>query len=191
MTLSTSVHDTRRIGEIRDHEKESDDGARSDLGPDRRARRSRLSSRGRQPRLRRVVRYLISAAVVALAGVVYQQFGHGVRSDFMTYAYTVPLLLGALPATLIFVWRRDATSTKRAHPDGRVGRKRAAAQLGAALWACGIATLTIGSLLQGALEIYGTASGWMIWYLWAGVALLAGATMVAVVGRGSGGGSGR
>ena len=40
---------------------------------------------------------LLFAAVTALGGFVYEQFSHGVYSDFMVYAFLLPLVLGACP----------------------------------------------------------------------------------------------
>lgn len=40
---------------------------------------------------------LLFAAVTALGGFVYEQFSHGVYSDFMVYAFLPPLVLGACP----------------------------------------------------------------------------------------------
>ena len=39
--------------------------------------------------------HLLFAAVTALGGFVYEQFSHGVYSDFMVYAFLPPLVLGA------------------------------------------------------------------------------------------------
>ena len=41
--------------------------------------------------------HLLFAAVTALGGFVYEQFSHGVYSDFMVYAFLPPLVLGACP----------------------------------------------------------------------------------------------
>lgn len=41
--------------------------------------------------------HLLFAAVTALGGFVYEQFSHGVYSDFMMYAFLPPLVLGACP----------------------------------------------------------------------------------------------
>ena len=43
------------------------------------------------------MRYLAASIVIAAAAAVYGLFSHGVYSYFMTYAFMVPLLAGALP----------------------------------------------------------------------------------------------
>lgn len=81
--------------------------------------------------------YLLVTVFVALFGGVYELFGHGVYSYFMLYAFAFPLVGGVLPYLV----------TPR-YP----GRR--------ARYCChsGIATLTVGSLIQGVLEIYGTTN---------------------------------
>lgn len=77
--------------------------------------------------------YVLIALFCALFAWVYEHFSHGVWSFSMVFAFVYPLLLGALPALLLGV-----------------------SPAGAGLWRAGIAALTVGSLLRGALEIYGT-----------------------------------
>ena len=100
--------------------------------------------------------YLYAAIFCAFFGAVYEYFGHGVYSYFMLYAFAFPLLLGALPAILYAL--RDSTP--------RVSRK---------LWGAGVATLTVGALFRGVLDIYGTtnALGRVYWFAGAGLLVLA------------------
>lgn len=101
---------------------------------------------------------LIAAAGVALAGFVYELFSHGVYSLLMIYAFAFPLLLGALPFAV-----------RALH-----GKKQLSAWCVRLLhW--GIATMTVGCLFQGALEIYGTTSCFVQWYWVAGPLLVLGA----------------
>ena len=101
---------------------------------------------------------LIAAACVALAGFVYELFSHGVYSLMMIYAFAFPLLLGALPFAV------RALHAKKQLSDWCVR-----------LLQWGIATLTVGCLFQGALEIYGTTSSFVQWYWVAGPLLVLGA----------------
>ena len=84
--------------------------------------------------------YLLSALLCALFGAVYELFSHGVWSCFMICAFAFPLLLGAIP---FFLLRKRGKSFP-----GRA----------ADLIHAGVAALTVGSILQGALEIYGTSN---------------------------------
>lgn len=105
--------------------------------------------------------YLLVSLFCFVFGKVYEYFGFGVTSPFMHLAFLIPLLLGALPcfaAAVKDVIRRDAP--RRDHPV-------AMSFLGA-----GIATLTVGSLFRGALDIYGTSSPLAMVYPVAGVLCL-------------------
>lgn len=98
---------------------------------------------------------------------VYEHFGHGVRSQAMLCAFLYPLLMGVVPNVIL--------------PALKVMRRIAYAGLlrvGANLFCCGIATLTVGSLLFGVVEIYGTTYHLLKYYYYAGIAL-------AVVGAAS------
>ena len=84
--------------------------------------------------------YLLAAICCALFGALYELFSHEVYSYFMICAFAFPLLLGAVPLFLI---------QKRAIPfPGKA----------ADLIHAGVAALTVGSIVQGVLEIYGTSN---------------------------------
>jgi len=85
--------------------------------------------------------YLAASVFCALFGAVYELFSHGVFSYWMIYAFFFPLLLGAIPSFLL--QRRGAAFPGRAAADCIHG---------------GIAWLTVGSIVQGVLEIYGTTN---------------------------------
>lgn len=83
--------------------------------------------------LKRAKIYLILAIVCCLIGAVYEHFSFGVYSNFMLYAFAVPLLCGALPALLLGSSRRPRTIP-------RWSMKLADA---------GIAAWTVGSFFRG------------------------------------------
>lgn len=99
--------------------------------------------------------YLGIALFTALFGAVYELFSHEVYSYYMIYAFAVPLVLGVLPSLLCLVRRG--------------GRARITA---VRIWMAGVITLTIGSVFQGVLEIYGTTNKLTVLYLIAGIVLL-------------------
>ncbi len=109
--------------------------------------------------------YLILAAAVLVGGLVYEHFSFGVLSVFMLGAWLIPLLCGCVPNGL---WAH------RVLPRPETGVRR--------LLLAGIATWTVGSLLQGALEIYGTTNRLMAVYAAAGAALLAASAAAYVRG---------
>lgn len=98
--------------------------------------------------------YLLISVFCALFGAVYEMFSHGVYSYYMLYAFAFPLVGGAMPALLLIL-------SGRAYP-GTAARM---------LYHCGIATLTVGSIIQGVLEIYGTTNAMTVWYWIIGAAL--------------------
>ena len=99
---------------------------------------------------------LIATLFCGFFGAVYELFSHGVYSYGMLYAFAFPLVLGALPLLLI--------TMRRAPYPGRFAR---------CVCHAGIAALTVGSLVSGALEIYGTTNPLTLVYWIAGGALTA------------------
>lgn len=89
--------------------------------------------------------YLLAAGFCALFGGVYEHFSHGVYSPAMVYAFAYPLAGGAIPFLALALFHRSPGSYQ-------------------VLYHCGIATLTLGSIIQGILEIYGTASSLTLFY---------------------------
>lgn len=108
-------------------------------------------------------RYLIAALMLAAAGAVYEIFSHGVYSNYMIYAFAYPLVMGCLPYLA----------------DSR-GIIKKAGPVGETLLLASVATLSIGSVIKGALEIYGTTSFLMTVYPILGAMLLIGAIAVCM-----------
>ena len=107
---------------------------------------------------------LATALFCALFGAVYEAFGHGVYSYGMIYAFAFPLVMGVLPLYLIDVLRAP-------YP-GKTLRE---------LWHAGIAALTVGSIVTGILEIYGTTNPLtIVYWILGAVFLAAGAAGYAV-----------
>lgn len=109
--------------------------------------------------------YLITSILCALFGGIYELFSHGVYSFFMIYAFAYPLVLGALPYLVL----------------GLVGKTISLYYLGHQIYSLGIATLTLGSIVKGVLDIYGTTNILTHFYWWIGGALvLAGVLVLSV-----------
>lgn len=106
--------------------------------------------------LKRLLLYGVITLACGLFSFIYEQHSHQVYSNYMIYLFAVPLALGAFPQ-LIFVglpkldiggsWQRIIHNFS-------------------------IATLAIGVLLQGMLEIYGTTSTFVVLYFVVGLGLL-------------------
>ncbi len=109
--------------------------------------------------------YLLSALGCAVFGEVYELFSHEVWSCFMLGAFAFPLLLGAVP---FFLLRKC----------GKPFPGKAAELVHA-----GVAALTVGSILQGALEIYGTSNPLTTAYWAAGGTLTAAGWLLTCIKR--------
>ena len=129
--------------------------------------------------------YLAASLVIAAAAAVYGLFSHGVYSYWMTYAFMIPLLLGAVPHLLaalkedavissadVAVYAAKEETSLLPAPEGAKtcqGEPSLLTKLLADLWTgdvqiAVIAVLTTGSLLKGALDIYGTTNRLLIAY---------------------------
>lgn len=99
--------------------------------------------------------WLLVSLFCALFGAVYEAFSHGVFAYPMLYAFAFPLVLGTLPYLLIGVRHRRLPPKAAQH-----------------LWNAGVVSLTVGSIVTGALEIYGTETPLTAVYWLSGAALL-------------------
>lgn len=97
---------------------------------------------------RTALAYLVISVVCALFGAVYERFSHGVYSYYVIYAFAFPLVGGALPYLLLAVLATDRYPRRFARN----------------LCHSGIATLTVGSVVRGILDIYGTTNGLTRYY---------------------------
>ncbi len=107
--------------------------------------------------LRSGTAYLIASTLVAAAGWMYELFSHGVYSNYMIYAFMVPLVCGALPDIL--------AATRGCRSKKRSGSSASGLRLAA------VVTLTAGSLIKGVLDIFGTTNRLLVVYPIIGLAL--------------------
>ena len=105
--------------------------------------------------LKIALNYLLFSIFVAFFGAVYEVFSHSVYSYFMLYAFAFPLVGGTLPYFLLAMYGDSARFTKIKLPTA----------LSRGFYHCGIVTLTVGSVICGVLEIYGTTS-YLSKYYW-------------------------
>lgn len=105
---------------------------------------------------KKIVKSAAASLFCGILTIVYNHFGHGVHSVYMDRLFLFPLLLGtAVYALLLFT-----------------GIVKNASENAFSLYACGITTLTVGSLLKGVFVIAGTNSPYLIVYWSLGIALL-------------------
>ena len=111
--------------------------------------------------MKKTIQYLLLSVFVFVFAQIYEYFSHGVYSNYMLYAFLIPFLGLALPSFLLH-------SLKKSLPANSCF-----------LWKCGIATLTVGSIYKGILEIYGTNGFFEFPYLFIGLAscIVAGITV--------------
>lgn len=89
-------------------------------------------------------------------GFVYELFSHQVYSNYMVYAFAIPLLGGTLVYLALGIAQRFTYPC-------------AAARY---LYHSGLAALTVGSIVRGILDIYGTTNSLTKWYAIVGFGLL-------------------
>ena len=108
--------------------------------------------------------YIAASLFCALFGAVYELFSHEVYSYSMIYAFAIPLAGGALPFLTVAM--------------GHIGRFPG--RISRSLYHAAITTFTIGSIMKGVLEIYGTTSALLPVYWIAGGLLIAGAVILNI-----------
>lgn len=99
---------------------------------------------------KRIILYIIASVICVAINFGYAQFGHGVESNYMTYMFLYPLVIGVLSVII------NKNNVKISN----------------SLFKCGIITLTLGSFLQGVFEIAGTATDFQSLYYVVGSILI-------------------
>lgn len=103
--------------------------------------------------------YLLFTAFCAVFGFVYELFSHDVFSPFMGLLFLFPLLLGAFPFYLL----------------GLFSASKLPGVLSRYAYHSGIATLTLGSLLTGVFDIYGTSAPLVsVYWFWGSIITISG-----------------
>ena len=119
------------------------------------------SNRNKKAEIRRLFIGLIISTLCAAFGGIYEIFGHGVYSGYMIYAFMLPLILCVIPSALMLLMDKPALP-----------------EIPRNLWNYAVATLTVGCILKGVLEIYGTTNRHLIVYpILAGILALAAFTV--------------
>ena len=115
-----------------------------------------VTARKFNPQQKLILIDLFATLFCAVFGAVYEAFSHGVYSYGMIYAFAFPLVLGVLPFMLLTMLRMPCPN-----------------RLARGVYHAGIATLTVGSIVSGVLEIYGTTNPLTLVYWIAGGILVA------------------
>lgn len=134
--------------------------------------------------------YLILSLFLFVFSRIYSCFSHGISSPWMIFLFAWPLILGGIPSALRFFGFIPGPPGQGACISlpgiGKAGRngKRADIELseaGRELYRYGIAALSVGSLLQGIMEIAGTDSAYPGYLLLAGAVMLAAGILLYAV----------
>ncbi len=107
-----------------------------------------------KPAAKTALAYTAITSFTAFFGGVYEIFSHGVISYYMVYAFGIPLLCGVMPNIIAAV-----IGAQKPH------------KVAYNLYNSGVATITVGCIFEGVLEIYGTVNDLVYVYLFMGVAL--------------------
>jgi hypothetical protein len=129
--------------------------------------------------------YLVVSIVLMIAGAVYEHFSFGVYSNFMIYAFAIPLAGGALPFLAKYMRNIRGAKSSSGSAAGVTASSGAAAETAAAghheaIYHLALATLTAGSIVHGILAICGRPNSLTVIYLIAGLLLLAVTALSAV-----------
>lgn len=137
--------------------------------------------------------YLAVSLFLFVFSRIYSCFSHGISSPWMTFLFAWPLILGGLPSALRFFGffpKQSGNGVRIPLPGsgkaGRSGKKTdtGLSEAGLELYRYGIAAVSVGSLLQGIMEIAGTDSAYPGYLLLAGAVMLAaGILLYAVRGK--------
>jgi hypothetical protein len=98
--------------------------------------------------------YVFTAILCIAFNYIYSLFSHGVSSPFMSYAFVFSLVLGVVGFAVI----------GRLDLDNRIAFN---------LYNAGIATLTVGSILRGIIDIAGADTTYPVYYFSVGTVFIA------------------
>ncbi len=101
-------------------------------------------------------RYLVGSIICFVFSMIYEHFSHNVYSNYMIYAFLIPLLMGFLISGLIYI----------------IKPSKMPSNLSNSIYNYSVITLTFGSIISGILEIYGTTNKLIYCYLYIGILLL-------------------
>ena len=101
---------------------------------------------------KRLTIYIFFTIFTLIFGIIYEQYSHEVYSKYMMYAFLIPFI-GLIISYIFKVFKINIS------------------KISFDLLDMTIMTFTIGSIIKGVLEIYGTSSKYINCYLYAGIVL--------------------
>ncbi len=109
-----------------------------------------------------VIVYLVSTFFLIAFNSIYSLFSHGVTSPFMSYAFAYSLVLGVGGFVLL-------------------GSLKLENRIAFNLYNAGIATLTVGSVLHGIIDIAGADTIYPVFYFVVGSVFVVGGGLIYLV----------
>lgn len=103
---------------------------------------------------KRIKRYILFTLIILVFGIIYECFSFGVVSIYMIGAFLIPLVFGVIISTGLYLL------------EGKPNK------LSVSTYNNGVITLTVGSIIKGVLDIYGTTNNLITVYLVVGLALI-------------------
>lgn len=104
---------------------------------------------------KQAISYFGISSIVCIFGYTYELFSHDVKSNYMRFAFIIPLLLGCVFSLYIYIFKL----------------KKFQNRLFINFYNASIATFTIYSIIKGVLDIYGTTNNLINVYLIIGTIL--------------------
>ena len=112
---------------------------------------------------KQAVKYFSLSIFFLIFGIVYESFSHNVFSNYMMWAFLIPLFLGFVPYMILYILNKKINI------------------ISLQLYNSSVLTFTLGSTMKGILEIYGTTNVLMNVYLPVSITLLVLSIIVFVI----------
>lgn len=104
------------------------------------------SEKNKSTVLKELFLYFGITAFIAVFGIVYEQFSHGVNSNYMWFAWAWVLGFGVIPYLVLYL----------------APIKKVPGTLSECVYNLGVALITTRSIFKGVLEIYGKTNSKMV-----------------------------
>lgn len=108
----------------------------------------------------------IFSLIIFLFSIIYESFSHGVYSNYMMFAFLVPLILENLLILFLLTNKKISNISNQ-------------------FLQAGIVTWTIGAIIMGVLEIYGTTNQLVKFYFPVGLIYIIGSILLFLIKKAS------
>ena len=105
---------------------------------------------------KQVIKYFGYSIFFLIFGLIYECFSHGVYSSYMMYAFLIPAILGCLVYGILYFLNLKTVPNYYASK----------------IYNSAILTFTLGSIMKGVLEIFGTTNNIIDVYFNLGIILI-------------------